>query len=194
MTLKEIAAISGKPGLFRIVKPTRTGVIIESLDASKKRDIASAQAKVSLLNEITVYTTTAEGSVPLRDLLKKAFELFPDGNGLTGKSEGADLQDFMAQIAPDFDRERVYNSDIKKIAVWYNTLLQVAPEVFMPEDEVAQNNNEEAETTKEESHQEAEPLAIVREEVSTDEEVTEVPAPVKPKAAPKAKKPKKDAE
>lgn len=168
MTLREIAAIAGKPGLYRIVKPTRTGVIIEAIDETRKRDVASAQAKVSLLNEITVYTTTVEGSVPLRDLLKKAFELYPNGNGITSKSEGAAFQEFMAAIAPDFDRERVYTSDIKKISNWFNTLLNLAPEVFLPEE------SETADTVKE-------PVA----------EETVVEEPVITEKAPKAKKAKK---
>jgi len=156
MKLREIAAISGKPGLYRIIKPTRTGVIIEAIDNTHKRDAAGAQAKVSLLSEITVYTTTAEGSVPLRDLFKVAFEKFPTGNGLSGKSEGADLQDFMAAIAPDFDRTRVYNSDIKKISSWFNILVEIAPEVFGPEEEETATESAEEAVVKETPMPEAE--------------------------------------
>ncbi len=71
MDLKDVAAVSGKGGLFKVVKPTRTGVILETIDADKKKLIANASSRVSILKEISLYTTTGEGSVLLEDVLLK---------------------------------------------------------------------------------------------------------------------------
>lgn len=81
MEFKEIAAISGKGGLFRITKPTRTGVIVESIDEKNTRMVASAANRISILKEISVYTTTQEGSTPLENVLKKIYEEFQDDPG-----------------------------------------------------------------------------------------------------------------
>jgi hypothetical protein len=132
MELKEIAAVSGKGGLFRILKPTRNGVILESLDDAKSKIVAGQTSKVSILEEISMYTLSGEGTVALGDVLKKIYELFPQGLDVTNKSEGADLQEFMAKVLPDFDSDRVYNSDIKKLVAWYGILLKYAPELLKP--------------------------------------------------------------
>jgi hypothetical protein len=135
MTLSEVAAIAGKPGLFRILKPTRNGVIIESIDAEKRREVSSSQAKVSILNDITIYTYTAEGTIPLREVLKTAFEKYPQGCLLSAKSDGAELVSFLKELLPEYDEERVYASDIKKLVTWFNLLATYSPEVFAKETE-----------------------------------------------------------
>lgn len=131
MDLKEIAAISGKGGLFKVLKPTRSGVILESLDEQKSRSAASAQSRVSLLKEISIYTTGTEGSVPLEEVFQKVYEKY--GNNplpVDGKSDAESLADFMAEVLPEYDRERVYSSDMKKLVTWYAILIKYAPELF----------------------------------------------------------------
>ncbi len=132
--LQEVATISGKPGLFRIVKPGRAGVIVESLDAEKKREMVSANARVSVLKEISVYTTDFNVSTPLADVFMKLKELHPTTVDLDiKKASNTDLYSFFATIMPDFDKDRVYATDVKKIVGWYNALSVYLPEAFVPE-------------------------------------------------------------
>lgn len=129
--LQEVANISGKPGLYRIVKPGRAGVIVESLDAQKKKELIPVNAKVSVLKDISIYTEQFDTSVPLADLFLKIRELFGLQVEMDLKAANAtELFDFMAKILPDFDRERVYSSDVKKIIQWYNILSVELPALF----------------------------------------------------------------
>ena len=125
--LKEIAAISGMPGLYRLVSPTRAGVIIEALDERGTRSIASARNKVSLLQEISIYTQDYDKTVPLAEVFDLIHQQHGTGLALTGKSDDRDLAAFMAEVLPDYDRERVYMSDIKKLVNWYRVVSQQLP-------------------------------------------------------------------
>ncbi|MCA8830695.1 DUF5606 family protein [Hymenobacter pini] len=120
--LKEIAAISGMPGLYRLVKPTRAGVIIEALDEKGTRSVASARNKVSLLQEISMYTQDYDQTVPLTEVFDRIHQKHGKGLAVTNKSDDRDLSAFMAEIMPDYDRERVYMSDIKKLVQWYHVV------------------------------------------------------------------------
>lgn len=135
MELTEIASVSGKGGLYRIVKPTRNGVILESLDEKKSRFIATANQRVSSLNEISIYTTDAEGAVPLDGVLRKIYEDFDDDPGLDGTSSPEELKGFMQHILPDFDRQKVYVSDIKRLLSWYKVIYKYAPELLKDKEE-----------------------------------------------------------
>lgn len=130
MDFKEIASISGKGGLFKIAKPTRGGVIIETIDDKKQKSVAGASNRVSILQEISVYTTTQEGSVPLETVLKDIHKEFEGDPGVSSTSDPDELKAFIKHVVPDYDADRVYVSDIKKIISWYNILHQYAPEVF----------------------------------------------------------------
>jgi hypothetical protein len=131
--LQEVATISGKPGLFRIVKPGRAGVIVETLDAEKKREMVSANARVSVLKEISVYTTDFNVSKPLGEVFMAVKELHPTTVDLDlKKATTNELFAFFEKIMPDFDKERVYPTDIKKIISWYNALSVNLPEAFIP--------------------------------------------------------------
>jgi hypothetical protein len=132
MNLKDIVAISGKPGLYMVLKPTRSGLIVESLDDKKLRTMVAATNRLSVLREISVYVNTVEDSVPLREILlnirsKYDKELDVDVN------ETVELNSFMADVLPNFDRSRVYPSDIKKIVNWYKVLIKYAPEILEEE-------------------------------------------------------------
>ena len=120
--LKEIAAISGMPGLYRLVKPTRAGVIIESLDARAARSVASARNKVSLLQEISIYTQDYDQTVPLTEVFDRIHQKFGTELTVNSKSDDRDLTAFMGEIIPDYDRDRVYMSDIKKLVQWYQAV------------------------------------------------------------------------
>ncbi len=138
MEYKDIASVSGKGGLFRIVSPNKSGVILESLDNEKKRMISGMSNRISVLEEISVYTHSADGSTPLKDVLHKMHSEFGDDLGVESNSDGGELKAFLKHILPDFDEARVYTSDIKKIVNWYNILLKEAPELLK-----SSENNEE---------------------------------------------------
>ncbi|KYG76963.1 DUF5606 family protein [Roseivirga echinicomitans] len=145
MKFEEIAAVTGKGGLFRIAKPGRTGIILESLDAQKKKVVVGADAQVSILSEISIYTHTEEGATPLADVMRKIHAEFDGDTGLSKTSDPDELKSFLQHILPDYDESRVYVSDIKKLVTWYNLLSKDHPEVFEEEPEA----DEEAETKEE---------------------------------------------
>jgi len=147
MDLKEIATISGRGGLFKVVKPTRTGVILESIDEKRQKIVASIHHKVSLLDEISIFTHSKEGSLPLIDVLRKVYGEFSDDPGVDSKSSKEELISFMKYILPDFDEDRVYPSDIKKLISWYLILVKNYPELF--EEQKNQDKEEEVEEDKE---------------------------------------------
>ncbi|NRD19652.1 DUF5606 domain-containing protein [Winogradskyella eckloniae] len=120
MSLDKILSISGKPGLYQIVTQTRTGAVVESL-IDKKRITVGAHSNISILSEIAIYTLAEE--VPLRDVLIKVKE--KEGGQPTSIShkDGKDiLEEFFFEVLPDYDEDRVYPSDIKKVVQWYNLL------------------------------------------------------------------------
>ncbi|WP_303311336.1 DUF5606 domain-containing protein [Hymenobacter sp. BT730] len=125
--LKEIAAISGMPGLYRLVRPTRAGVIVETLDERATRSVASARNKVSLLHEISIYTEDLDQTVPLTEVFDRIQQHYGSGFSLTNKSDDRELTQFMETIIPDYDRERVYMSDIKKLVSWYRLVSTALP-------------------------------------------------------------------
>jgi hypothetical protein len=130
MTLSEIATISGKGGLYKVLAPTKSGVILESLDEAKTKLVATSNHKLSLLNEISIYTTTKEGTAALNDVLKKIHQEYGNDPGVDGNSDSAELKSFLKSILPEFDESRVYTSDIKKLVKWYEILSKYAPEVI----------------------------------------------------------------
>lgn len=130
MTLSDIVTISGKGGLFKVVSPTKSGVIIESLDEAKTKLVANASNKLSLLQEISIYTTTKEGSIPLDDVLKKINAEFKDDLGVDANSDPNELKSFFKAVLPEYDESRVYVSDIKKLVKWYSVILKYSPEIL----------------------------------------------------------------
>jgi hypothetical protein len=130
MDLKDVASIAGKPGLYKVVKPTRNGVILETLDCSKKKLVANANSRVSILKEISIYTNTAEGTVLLEEVYKKIYQKYKDVLPVSIKDDSNTLLNFVEEIIPEFDREKVYPSDAKKIVAWYSLLLENYPEQF----------------------------------------------------------------
>ncbi|MCD8540189.1 MAG: DUF5606 domain-containing protein [Leadbetterella sp.] len=129
--LQEVANISGKPGLYRIVKPGRVGVIVESLDAARKREMVSANAKVSVLKEISVYTESTNESRPLSEIFRAIREAHGEKVDFDLKNaDNKQFFDFFESVLPDYDRDRVYATDVKKIINWYNIISEHLPEAF----------------------------------------------------------------
>ncbi len=152
MKLKDIAAVSGKPGLYKILKPMRTGMVLESMDEKKTRIVTTPHHKVSVLKDISIYSNDYDKSIPLADIFRKIYQEFDDDPGVDSKSSGSELRAFMEYVAPDHDHDRVYTSDIKKIVNWYVILCREAPQLFkeMKEDpeEGGENRSEEGEGDK----------------------------------------------
>lgn len=134
MNLKEILAISGTQGLFRYVAQSKGGIIVEALDETHRRQIVSGAAKVSTLGDIAIFTHSEE--VSLAEVFEK-IRVVNSGKAVavSGKSTPEELVAFIEAALPDFDRERVHNSDIKKLAQWYNTLIATGVESFLEEAE-----------------------------------------------------------
>lgn len=119
MSLDKILAISGKPGLFELKKQTRNGFVAESL-VDGKRLTVGMRHNVSVLSEIAIYTYSEE--IPLREVLSKIKEKENGEKAINHKEPKEKLLDYFGEILPDFDEDRVYASDIKKVIQWYNLL------------------------------------------------------------------------
>ncbi len=120
MSLDKILAISGKPGLYEIVTQTRTGAVVQSL-IDKKRITVGAHSNISILSEIAIYTLTEE--VPLKEVLKKVKNKENGAPTSISHKDGKDtLEEYFFEVLPDYDEDRVYPSDIKKVVQWYNLL------------------------------------------------------------------------
>ncbi|HZX72866.1 MAG TPA: DUF5606 domain-containing protein [Cyclobacteriaceae bacterium] len=130
MELSEIASLSGKGGLYKVVAPTKTGAILESLDSTKTRVVVNTSQRLSVLSEISIYTTTKEGTVALQDVLKKIHKDFKNDLGIDANADAVELKAFLKSVLPEYDEDRVYVSDMKKLVKWYSTLLEYAPEIF----------------------------------------------------------------
>lgn len=131
MELKKIVTISGKSGLFQILKPAKNAIIVESIDEQKTRFTVGASARVSVLQEVSIYTMNADGSTPLGDVLYEVYQKYPEGITLDiKKATDAEIRAFMAGVLPDYNAGKVYVSDIKKLVTWYNLLVKNAPETL----------------------------------------------------------------
>ena len=119
MELEGILAIGGKPGLYKLVAQSRGGVIVSSLIDDKKFPVTQA-SNVSALKDIAIYTYSEE--VPLADVFMKIAEKENFGQAISHKESADALRDYMLQILEDYDQERVYTSDLKKLFQWYNLL------------------------------------------------------------------------
>lgn len=119
---ERILTISGKPGLYRLVSSGRNMIIVEMVDASKKRIPVHNTDKVVMLDDIAIYTDTEE--VPLREIFAKIYE---KENAVLPfdikESTPEELVAYFEEILPDYDRERVYLTHIKKLYAWYNILI-----------------------------------------------------------------------
>jgi hypothetical protein len=121
MDLKEIMAIAGKPGLYKMVAQAKNGLIVESV-IDQKRLQAFSHDKISSLEEISIFTES--GDKPLREILAGFHEKLEGKAAPDFKNENEKLKTFFAEMLPDYDKERVYVSHMQKIVSWYNLLLE----------------------------------------------------------------------
>ncbi len=139
MTIDKIVAISGKPGLFEILSQTKAGIIVRSL-ADNKRFPVNAVQNVSVLNDIAIYTYEEE--VPLRDVFSKIAARENGKQTINHKESNTTLLSFMGEVLPDFDDERVYASNVKKIVQWYNILVNAKFDFATLEEEEEESTEE----------------------------------------------------
>jgi len=119
MNIKGIIAISGRPGLFKVVAQSKNSVIVESM-IDKKRFPAYASEKISTLDDISIFTY--DDDAKLTDVFKTIFDKYEGGECISHKSDAKELSKTLVEILPNYDQDRVYASDVKKIFQWYNLL------------------------------------------------------------------------
>lgn len=150
MKLDKVMSIAGKPGLYELKAQTRGGFVAESMLDGKKISV-NLRHNVSLLSEIAIYTYTEE--VPLREVFQKINEKENGGQAISHKESKAKLESYFREVLPDYDEDRVYSSDIKKILQWYNLLVSKGYTDFSKGDEKSPEENAQAQSPQAESPQ-----------------------------------------
>ena len=140
--LKGILSISGQSGLFKLVAESKNNIIVESLETKKRIPVYST-AKVSALEDIAIYTET--GDIPLKEIFKTISENENGGIAPSPKLSGAELKNYFEKIIPEYDKDRVYVSDIKKVLLWYNSLQEKGLLDFSEPEEDEMNTKSEQE-------------------------------------------------
>lgn len=121
MELKDIVHVSGKPGLFKIIAQGKTNLIVESLDAAKTRTSVSVTQRFSVLEDIAMFTTGED--IKLREVLVKLHDTASAGTAVPAvKSSEDEMKAFFEKVLPEYDKERVHISDIKRLIQWYGLL------------------------------------------------------------------------
>ena len=148
MALKDILVITGQGGLFKYISQGRNNIIVESL-IDKKRTNIPATAKISMLDDIAVFTEDED--VPLSEVFKKIQIKENGGLAIPHKSPDKELKEYFAAVLPKYDKDRVYLSDIRKIVMWYNLLHDLGITDFeVPEEEQKEDNTDEETASEQE--------------------------------------------
>ncbi|TMM28788.1 hypothetical protein FDT66_12835 [Polaribacter aestuariivivens] len=121
MEFSKIISVTGKPGLYQVVSQSKNAIIVESL-TDKKRLAVNATQNVSLLENIAIYTY--EEDLPLLDVFKAMYAKTEGKEAISHKESSKKLETFFAEVLPNYDDERVYTSNIKKVVQWYNLLVK----------------------------------------------------------------------
>lgn len=145
MILKDILSISGEPGLFKFIAQGKNAIIVEHLE-TKKRSSAYGSAKVSSLEDIAIFTETED--MPLGKVFDLIYDKENGGPALDSKSDAAKLKTWFESILPEYSKDKVYMSDIKKLTSWYNILHTLD---LLKKDEPEQAREEKSEATEKEN-------------------------------------------
>lgn len=144
MGLEKILSVAGKPGLYKLITQTRTGFVAESLLDGKKISVG-LRSNVSVLSEIAIYTLDEE--LPLREVFLKIQEKEKgEKTSVSHKDEKIKLEEYFFEVLPNYDEDRVYGSDIKKIVQWYNILVDKGLADFSKEE--PEDKKDKKETSK----------------------------------------------
>ncbi len=136
MNLDKIISISGKPGLYELITQAKGGFIAQNLTNGRKTSIPTTY-NVSLLSNVAIYTLNDE--VPLGEVFQKIADKENKGKAISHKSSEKELRDYMSEVLPDYDADRVYKSDLKKLFQWYNILSE---NNLLEEEETVSNEEE----------------------------------------------------
>lgn len=134
MSLEKILSISGKPGLYELKAQTRSGFIAKSLKDGRKISV-NLRHDVSMLSEIAIYTM--EDEIPLPEVFERIYQKEDGKNSISHKSPKEELAGYFEEVLPEYDKDRVYQSDIKKVFQWYNLLVDNDITTFKKEEEEA---------------------------------------------------------
>ncbi len=156
VSIKDVVSITGAPGLFLVVKTDDKAIVVESLDEKRKRQLVKGNMMVSKLTDVSIYTT--DESEPLVNVLQAIQAKYPDALPVSKDSSKEEMMNFLEEVLPTFDKEKVYPSNIKKLISWYEVLKAENVDLKL-EDESATE-----EPATEETEEEAVPVA----EESTD--------------------------
>jgi len=139
MEFNKIIAVTGKPGLFQVISQSKSAIIVSSLTDDKRVAISATQ-NVSLLENIAIYTY--EEDIPLLKVFKAMFEKTEGKEAVSHKESGKKLEAFFAEVLPDYDAERVYTSNIKKVIQWFNLLIKSGMDFSKTEATTEENKKE----------------------------------------------------
>ncbi len=143
--LTGIISISGQPGLFKIVAQSKNGIIVEGL-ADKKRINVYASTKVSTLSDISMFTTSDDK--PIEEIMHSIFTKEKGGAAVDNKSDDKAIEAYFASILPEYDKERVYVSNMRKLFMWYNTLQTTGNLKEKDENKDSESSDEKAKLAK----------------------------------------------
>lgn len=147
MDLSDIIAVSGKPGLYRVVSQSRASLIVESLEDGKRLPVHSIQ-KVSALADISIYTL--QGDKPLSEVYQEFYKFTEGDKAPHHNSSEEDLREFMDRALPQYDEDRVYQSDLKKLFKWYN-LLHDKDMIDLEEKDSGENGEKKEDSTEDDA-------------------------------------------
>ncbi|MEE4177156.1 MAG: DUF5606 domain-containing protein [Bacteroides sp.] len=154
MDLSDILTISGKSGLYKVISQTKNGLVAESLTDGKKIPVFLSD-RSSALEDISIFTQTED--IPLKEILLKIYEKEDGKSCIEAKEDPAKLKAYFESILPDYDQDRVYISDIKKVFTWYNLLLE--KDMIKPEEPEQEEKPEEKPAKEEKPEKQKKPAA-----------------------------------
>lgn len=151
--IKDVVALTGQPGLFRVVKADDRAIVVESLDDRKKRQLVKGNMVVSKLVDVSMYTETESEILPV--IFERMKEKHGESLPVSKKSSKDELMSFLEAVLPDYDREKVYPSNVKKLISWYNILIAEKVDLSYDPDADAAEENSEGEAAEPEKAEEA---------------------------------------
>lgn len=161
-------AISGKPGLYKVLNTTQRAIVVESMGEGKRSAVPSS-ARVSSFEDISIFTYDED--LPLSEVLNTLHAHLKGGDAPNSKEPHDTLRSFVTKVVPDLDQERVYHSDLKKLCTWYNELNKLNVLPFVSEEDTIEADAEAVTTDEAPAEGEAKEVAV--EEVSEDKAASE---------------------
>ena len=182
MDLSKILSISGKSGLFKVVSQLKNAVLVESL-VDKKRFPAFGHEKISSLEEIAVFTSAEDK--PLKEVLKAIYDKQEGKPAIDNKADNKAILAYFKEVVPDFDQDRVYISDIRKIISWYNMLIENNLLDFSEKEEEKDGSTP---TEEKDELVLSKPKSVIKKPVKSDEGQMKAQRNIKPAAPRQSKK------